>query len=249
MPPPVVIGTPTPLAPVGDPVTRPDTRPEPGPGEVTSPGGQPNPSTSPSPDPPPRREPPRRDEDELKVKIRRNGVVIAVANIAGVTTETLDFINVMYDALPKSCKPGYYQLTGKGGVKFYKRRWRANQSQRIKAIASCYQQSDVTKLVKGFIWNHFEDKLIGRGGRAAKKAFETSGSTRPVGLQAGPWDTMSSKAYQEYRRREEDRAERERDAARAEAKRRQAIIRSQKRSVNQAAWRKKTRRTGRNPWG
>jgi hypothetical protein len=160
--------------------------------------------------------------------------VIAFASAAGKATETLDFLNIVYDALPKSCKPGYYLLTGKGGKKFWKRRWRANQSQRNVAITRCFEHADITKLVTGFIGNHIEDKLIGKLGKKAQQAREASGLQSPVGLQAGPWDTMSSKAWLEYQRRESDRKEKEREQLRADQARKKAIIRAQRSAANKA---------------
>ncbi len=244
-PAPVVITPGVPAPGIGTPVTTPGTTTpdlvvSPDPGTIVDPAPVSPGGTAPAP-----RTPPKKNEKEKKTRIRRNGVIQGIAKVAGVATETLDFINVMYDALPKSCKPGYYLLTGKGGVKFYKRRWRANQSQRVKAIAACYEKSDITKLVTGFIGNHFEDKLIGKLGQKAKEAHAASGSLRPLGLQSGPWDTLSSKAWSEYQRREEDRKEREREAARAEHSRKKAIIRAQRSAANKAEYRKRfTKRPG-----
>jgi inhibitor of KinA sporulation pathway (predicted exonuclease) len=119
----------------------------------------------------------------------------------GYTTEFLDAANIAYDALPKKCKPGYYLLHGKGGKTFYKRRWRANQAQRLKAITKCWGEMDLNKLVRGLAFNHLEDFGYGQLGQAAQRARQQLGLQSPTGLQTGTWDTASSKQWTEVERR------------------------------------------------
>jgi hypothetical protein len=193
VPPTIVIGTP--------------------PGLGVAPGVEPGPSATPTPNPGPQvRTAPRNNEQERKIRVKRGKIIQALALGSGFATEFLDFSNVLYDALPKSCKPGYYRLHGKGGKTFYKRRWRPNQTQRHKALVKCWAEMDMQKAVEGLVKNQLEDAGIGFIGKTARDAFAASGSTRPLGLQAGPWDTIAQDHMKKYNHDEQMRRDKARRA-------------------------------------
>jgi hypothetical protein len=149
---------------------------------------------------------------------------MAVVAGAGAATEFLDAANALYDALPKRCKPGYYLLKSKTGS-FWKRRWRANQAQRLKATRECFGEINFKKAIKNLLLNQVEDFAIGRVGRAAQAAREAANLQSPVGLQAGPWDTAAGKQWTEYQRAEQRKKD---DARRAEEIRAKAVSKAQR---------------------
>jgi hypothetical protein len=126
----------------------------------------------------------------------------------------------MYDALPKHCKPGYYNLHMKGGKTFWKRRWRANQTQRNAALKKCWNQIDTKRAIRNVLANHGEDATFGRLGRTSRHAHRASGSSRPLGLQAGPWDTFAGDTW--------DQARADKQRSRDELRRREEIAKKAK---------------------
>ncbi len=174
------------------------------------------------------------DEDTLerKVKMRRGKIAQALMAGVGFVPEFLDFANVLWDALPKHCKPGYYELTYRDKQtgelkKYWKRRFRANQAQRLQAVESCFMELDIKKVVKGLVANEIEDR---QWGAVANVTNTTPGmglrSNR--GFQSGPWDTAPSQLVDQWETKNRVEAD---NARRAEEKRRRAYrdaIRKQK---------------------
>jgi hypothetical protein len=205
-------------------------------------GTMPNPGSRVEPNPGPQvRRPPGPAEKEVKTKIR-NGQ-LAIRAVVGFTTEFLDAANIAYDALPEKCKPGYYQLRGKGGKTFWKRRWRANQAQRLRAITKCWGEMDLNKLVRGLATNQLEDFGYGQLGQAAQRARERLGLQSPTGLQTGNWDTASSKQWTEVERRKqraEDVARRgrelEKKLLRTAIRRQKAIAKANRSAIRRSAY-------------
>jgi hypothetical protein len=164
-------------------------------------GTMPDPGFHVEPNPGPQvRRPPGPNTTEVKARIR--GGLRALRAGIGFTTEFLDAANIAYDSLPKKCKPGYYLLHKKGGT-FWKRRWRASQAQRLKAITKCWGEMDLNKFVRGLAKNHLEDFAYGQLGQAAQRARANLNLQSPVGLQAGPWDTAAGKQWSEIERRKQ----------------------------------------------
>jgi hypothetical protein len=205
-------------------------------------GTMPNPGSRVEPNPGPQvRRPPGPATQEVKARIR--GGQLAIRAVVGFTTEFLDAANIAYDALPKKCKPGYYLLRGKGGKTFYKRRWRANQAQRLRAITKCWGEMDLNALVRGLAVNQLEDFGYGQLGQAAQRARQQLGLQSPTGLQTGTWDTASGKQWTEVERRiqrAKDVARRQKETedklTREAIKRAKAINRNNRSIINRSRY-------------
>lgn len=132
--------------------------------------------------------PPGKGEKEKKTFLTVNGVP---AKVIGFVTESLDFINALYDALPAEFRPGYYRLhyrdKNTGEIKYYyKRRWRASQWQRMKALYEHWDHIDVKQAFKNLINEGIEDRFWGTFSRYMAQGALRSGI--PRGLEIGPWD-------------------------------------------------------------
>jgi hypothetical protein len=188
-------------------------------------------------------QPPAPNEKEKKVRVTRGKIVQAIAAGGGFAAEFLDFSNALYDALPDRCKPGMYQLKKKGGT-FWKRRWRPSQTQRNAALVSCWDHIDIEKAVQNLVVNQITDAGIGFIGKTAKEAYAASGGRGPLGLQSGPWDTIATDQWKDFKAAEQ----RKKDAKRyADEKKAQAIrqARAKKRALDRSAKRSAPSSTGR----
>ena len=133
-----------------------------------------------------RPQPPGRDVKERKFDPRRNGRFQYIAQGIGEVTEFLDALDAFYDALPPECKPGMYQIHAKGGRKIWVKRWNPNVKQRAAAVYRCFEHLDPSTVFANVLGETVEDLVIGKIAKRIRKL--TPG--RPLGLQAGPWDTF-----------------------------------------------------------
>lgn len=214
------------------------TLPEPGT------GGNPAPETVVVSRPNPRPDPARRREDDRKARVHRGGLAGAFTAV-GVVTEALDIMNAAWDALPKSCKPGYYELRYRdkktGEIKTYwKRRWRANIRQRFAAIRKCADHMDLEQFVKNLVKQNLSDMAWAKLGQKAGEAGAAAGMNR--GWQFGPWDTFSSETFNKWLREQNDKKEweeflkaKEAEELRKWYKRSAKAARKQRRAMHKAA--------------
>lgn len=173
------------------PGTKPAPRPAPNPGNrpndmvivVTPPGV--NPNTSPAPRTHASTKPNRKYEREKKGIVAQN---MPIQKIFGSATEASDFVDSLWDALPKNRKSGYYKLHGKGGIPFWKWRHRVGMKTKIADLWRGYKDIDLSDAVWNLAVNQLEDALIGKLGKKAqeqaKGQLEQLG--RPVGFGFGP---------------------------------------------------------------
>lgn len=175
VPPPVVIGGPSPSSRPGSGQPAPTTRP--------NQGVQPR-----------RREPPGPGVKERKAKIKSKGLAMFIGAIE-VVPELLDTVNALWKALPKSCKSGYYKLHGKGGREFYKRRFRASQAQRIGDLKRCWLHMDLQTALESIVSNQLEDAWYGRFGKMQAVAGNKLNMNKGLGF--GSWDTFTNKMLHE----------------------------------------------------
>lgn len=132
------------------------------------------------------RKPSKKGEKERKFRMQKGGVAMRILKLAGHVTESLDFINVLYDALPNQYRPGYYRIHGKGGKIIWVKRWNASQWQRMKAVYEHFDHIDVAKAVGGLVWEQIEDSFYARIGKTGKAGAEFRNNGFGFGI--GPWD-------------------------------------------------------------
>lgn len=168
------------------PVPKPSPLPEPAPNPAPRPNVIQNPfpdapldSWLPSPRPTPRPQvrpqrpqPPRKNEKEKKA--RMGAVAGAIWAAFGPITETVDFVDVLYEALPRNIKRDAYNKLGR----------QPNPIERAELIYRNINQMDVGKALTGWAQNEIEDFIIGKFGKGVGKASQKDG--RPIGYGAGP---------------------------------------------------------------
>jgi len=104
---------------------------------------------------------------ERKVRINLRGAL----GVVGLVTESLDWLNALYDALPDE-----YKVKGK----------RSNQIERGQAVFDHFDKIDIAKAIQNLLINHIEDKVIGKLSQKAADAAVPHLGQRPVGFQSGP---------------------------------------------------------------
>lgn len=123
------------------------------------------------------RRPPIRGQ-EKEVKVRRSRPVAALMAAAGVVTEALEVLDVLYKSLPSSKKPRY-EDTGFA--------WK-NPPPHIKARAvyDNFSSIDASSAISGYLQNQIEDILIGRAARGVRRNQLAADPNRPLGWLSGP---------------------------------------------------------------
>lgn len=116
------------------------------------------------------------EKPDIRVKQKDHKVLVrgkVGALMRGVNglSEALDLVDVVYGALGRKC--GARTPQGK-----------------IACIMANYETIDPAKLIAGYLANEAEDRFYGSIGRLSKRASQIS--ERPVGFQAGGWDTEFS---------------------------------------------------------
>lgn len=108
-----------------------------------------------------RNRPPRKREKERKTNVRT--VAGAGWGLINVVTEGVDFLNVLYDALPDDspCK-AKAKKASKINV--------ATPYAKAKAVYDCFDQIDVGNALEGYVNNQVEDFVFGMMGQQVSKA-------------------------------------------------------------------------------
>ncbi len=237
-----------PRNPYPDPLPIPDTIVITQPIGATAPGTGTTVVTHPNANPHQRSRP---EPGTKEHKIRGKKSFQIILGVAGFVTESLDALNAVWKALPEECRTGYYKLRYRdkatGEFKTYmKRRFRANQSQRLGDVTKCWKDVDMEKALENLLMNQLEDAGIGAIGRLNRDAITSNPyHTSPVGFQAGPWDTISVdmlkqlKADERLRLQEKRRAERLIQEAQGEFRRRlradQAALKARRNAERRSA--------------
>lgn len=122
-----------------------------------------------------RRPPIRRKERESKKVIGINSTSM-LGKMIGAATESLDFLNAMWDALP-----WYIRREHRG----------LNPIEKLAVILQNLEHFEPGSFVAAWLSNNLQDAALGRIGRmsarASRSAFQNLRGS--VGLQSGPWDT------------------------------------------------------------
>lgn len=116
---------------------------------------------------------PPRGTKERKVRLR--GVAAALWRSFGAPTELADFIDVLYECLPKAVKVRAYQRNGK----------QPGRAERMQIIYQQINGLDIACAIQGFIENQIEDEILGRIGRLEAGANQRNPFGRPLGYGAG----------------------------------------------------------------
>lgn len=132
--------------------------------------------------------PRRSNEKEKKTTARSVRAYRIVTAALGLTTESLDLISAVWDALPPQYKSGYYRLHKRGGQTFYVKRWHAKPQQMLDDIWQHFEHVDAVEAVDNIAKNQIEDFVIGKASSKTDRAVSDSGmlGTRPFGLGIGP---------------------------------------------------------------
>lgn len=121
-----------------------------------------------NPDAPPvPRAPPQRGTKERKFKIAVGGVTAKIINIA---TESIDFIDALFYALPAKARRGA-----------------DTPDKKAMAIYRHYDELNMSKAIANLLVQQVQDRAYGTIGRASAEAARRAG--RSTGFQLGPWDT------------------------------------------------------------
>jgi len=116
--------------------------------------------------------PPKRViEKKFALTINRSNVGYAVGRVFGVATEIIDFIDALYDALPKAVKPKIRQKY-------------VGWDTRAKLVWQHIDQMDWNKAFDNLVLNEGEDRLIGTLAKGGKKLAQKTG--RNAGFTIGP---------------------------------------------------------------
>jgi hypothetical protein len=169
-----------PLEEVPPPIVIEDTQPVEDPGEDT----QPQEEEQPVREKP--RKPPGKGTKEKKAKVRVGKTALKIIKGIEEIPELLDVVNALWKVLPKECKSGFYKLHGRGGVVFYKQRWRASQAQRMADLYRCWTHLDLRMALEAIIANQLEDAFYAMIGQQMGKAARDANLGH--GLQLGIWD-------------------------------------------------------------
>lgn len=188
--------------PVPRPGPRPSPRPSPrpGPGPAPTPGtpprpGEPTPSPRPSPAPAPSPQPHRSEPPPGRTKEKK--VQSKFMRLVGLFTEGTEFMEALYDAIPRHLQPGNYVLHRKDGSTFIAKRWNPTPQQRWAAVLKHFEHIDVAKALKNLTVNEITDRIGAKFGQTTGK------------LSWGPWDKsaleyMKMLKEQERKKKEEE---------------------------------------------
>lgn len=124
-----------------------------------------------------RREPPRGPGTKEKKWIANADPRTAAVRVLNKITEANDFIDALWDALPKKC-----QTKVKGS--------QTTPQQKFKDLYACSDQIDLCSALNNVVNNEVQDYIRGRLGRASAAATGASGSPRPVGPGTGGGDAL-----------------------------------------------------------
>lgn len=186
-------------APAPVPVPRPGDRPGPDPWAPLDPGVRPlptpdvplvpdivlSPRTGPSVRPNSHRNrPPRRREKERKM---RTSVPVArrIAAVLGEATEIADFVDCLWQALPRDVAisgRGAYTRDAKTRVKGQ----RTTPQQKLADLYRNIQHLDIAAALTGCVENELEDQVLGRLGKAASRARANADPGAIFGPGSGP---------------------------------------------------------------
>lgn len=170
------------------PQPKPAPKPEPLPEPVPNPAPRPNVVQNPFPNAPldswlpaprpngrpqaqPKPRPPAKHEKEAKARMGR--VAGAIWGAFGPITETVDFVDVLYEALPRNIKRDAYNKRGR----------QPNPVERAELIYANINQIDIGKALTGYVQNEIEDYIIGQFGKKLGEASRKD--NRPIGYGAG----------------------------------------------------------------
>lgn len=195
--------------PTGDPVGNPDPW-APGseiPDVTIEPGG--DVSTSPAPRPNVETKPHRGNTREGKVRTKMNVILLLLRGAVNFVTEGMDFVDAIYESIPKQYREGYYR------VRYYDRRrqmwrefWRGGRGShspqaKIRTVWNHWEDANIGDAVHNLAQNEIEDRIIGRIGQAQARATANNPYwTSPVGPHAGPADSISRDLQRDYNYRE-----------------------------------------------
>lgn len=133
--------------------------------------------------PPPIRQPPRKNEREQKT-IAGIPPKSVLGILISATTEGMDFVEVLWSALPKSIRGKDWYWNKKRG------QWERHTTfqQRMEILWNNLDKVDVGAALSGVIANHVEDYLLGRISSTTDRNFREwyNRSGRPVGVGFGP---------------------------------------------------------------
>lgn len=160
----------------------------PGRGPAVSPGPITNPTAVPAPRP-------ARDGTgvtDRKARVRYGTVVQYIRRVVGGVTEFLDALDAFYYALPKSARPGWYLIHGRGGQLVWVKRWNASVAQRIQAVRQHYPEVDLTTLFQNILRMEVTDRLAGSASNRLNRSQRSNryAPDRAPGYEFGPWDTI-----------------------------------------------------------
>jgi len=128
-----------------------------------------------SPAPPHRLRPPTSRERETKVRVRGQ---VGIVKLVNAVTESLDFLDVLYYALPKELRPRYKN------TRFV---WK-NPPPQVK-LAFVYKhldKIDAPKALQNFLTETASDVIAGTVSRKIRRNQKALSPDRPVGWLAGP---------------------------------------------------------------
>jgi len=116
---------------------------------------------------------PPRGTKERKTHLR--GAAAMLWRSFGAPTELADFIDVMYECLPKAVKVQAYKDNGR----------QPGAAARSAIIYQHINDLDIACAIQGFIENQIEDEILGRIGRLEAGANQRNPFGRPLGYGAG----------------------------------------------------------------
>lgn len=147
---------------------------------VTRPNGVPRLSSAGSGSNPPPHDlrPPRKNEREAKVRAKGFATAAQAVRFANHVTEALDFVDVLYDALPNRLKPRYKD------TRFVQK----NVSPHVKMelIYKHWNKINPAEAIKGHLIETAKDVIFGRIGQGIRRNQKAIDVHRPVGWLAGP---------------------------------------------------------------
>lgn len=117
--------------------------------------------------------PPRKNEKEGKIKMPRS-----MARVLSDVTETVDFINAIYEAVPENLRPRYKD------TRFV---WRNPPPQvKLEYIYNHWQHINGRKAFGNVLANHIEDMLIGKLSAGVRRNQKAIDRDRLFGYLSGP---------------------------------------------------------------
>lgn len=140
---------------------------------------------------------PPRGTKERKIRVNMPIAIRLATKVAGFSTEALDFVDALYDALPDHAKPKRKRFKGADG------KWhnaKVSNKDKTEAVYKHFGRVDLDQAMHNLIVNQIEDMAYGKLGRGLQKArnriYEATGAdpgnlhlsqmaTKPVGMNGG----------------------------------------------------------------